>query len=113
MQRAAVLAGLGEIVPLPLLSLFTAEQMERLVCGRKTVDINWLKEMTTYGDGESADTLSESSVEVQLLWEALRSFSHQDRRDFLRFVFLFFFVTRTLLFSKLAPSFLVNSYPPF
>ena len=33
----------GTIVPLPLLRLFSAHELELLVCGRRDIDVDYLK----------------------------------------------------------------------
>ena len=38
-------------VPVAVLSLFTAEELELSVCARATVDVDVLRECTEYGDG--------------------------------------------------------------
>lgn len=44
-QAAAVREGMGWIVPVPLLSLLTAEKLEEMVCGSKQVSIDMLKKV--------------------------------------------------------------------
>ena len=44
-QVAAIREGMGWIVPVPLLSLLTAEKLEQLVCGSKEVSIEVLKKV--------------------------------------------------------------------
>ena len=44
-QAAAVREGMGWIVPVPLLSLLTAEKLEEMVCGSKQVGIDMLKKV--------------------------------------------------------------------
>ena len=61
-QIAALRAGLAEVIPLPLLQLFTWQETERLVCGSKEIDIDLLRSVTDYGD--SADSGNESGAAV-------------------------------------------------
>ena len=42
---AAVREGMSSIVPLPLLSLYTAKMVETAVCGYERVDIHMLKKV--------------------------------------------------------------------
>lgn len=44
-QAAAVREGMAWIVPVPLLSLLTAEKLEEMVCGSKQVSIDMLKKV--------------------------------------------------------------------
>ena len=45
MQIAAVREGMASIVPVPLLSLYTARMLERAVCGSEEVDLQMLKKV--------------------------------------------------------------------
>jgi len=73
--------GLGTIVPVQLLSLFTWNELQLNVCGKGEIDIEFLKENTKYQSGFSA-----SDEHVLMLWEVLGSFNHKQRQEFLRFV---------------------------
>ena len=44
-QVAAVREGMSSIIPLPLLSLYTAKMVETAVCGYEEVDIHMLKKV--------------------------------------------------------------------
>lgn len=44
-QVAAIREGMGWIIPVPLLSLLTAEKLEQMVCGSKEVSIEMLKKV--------------------------------------------------------------------
>ena len=82
LQMNALKAGLNEVVPLNLLQLFSARELEHLVCGSVTVDLELLKRHTTYFGGYS----SINDAPIQLMWRALESFSHAERSLFLRYV---------------------------
>ena len=71
---------MASIVPQKLLTLFTWHELETAVCGRPEVDVELLREMSAYHGCRSDD------VHVKYLWEILRSFSHEQRASFLRFV---------------------------
>ena len=45
LQVAAVREGMSSIVPVPLLSLYTAKMVETAVCGYEEVDIHMLKKV--------------------------------------------------------------------
>jgi len=45
LQVAAVREGMSSIVPVPLLSLYTAKMVEMAVCGYEEVDIHMLKKV--------------------------------------------------------------------
>ena len=66
LQTRAVERGMADILPLPLLRLFSWEQVERLVCGRREIDLALLQRCTQYEDGLSAE-----APRVVSLWKAL------------------------------------------
>ncbi len=77
---AAVIAirkGLGEVVPLRMLMLFSALQLEELVCGSPTFDIDLWKS-NTETSGLSAST-------VTLFWKVMASLPQKDQAGFVRF----------------------------
>lgn len=81
MQAKAIRKGFNAVVPLGMLSLFSWREVETLVCGNPTIDVTMLRRHTRFNGG-----LSASSPVVIMLFEALKSFSADERRLFLRFV---------------------------
>jgi E3 ubiquitin-protein ligase HERC1 len=79
-QIAAIRKGMGTIVPVPLLPLFTWQELELMVCGRREISIPYLQANTVY-----RAPFHPAHKHVGWLWEALESFSHADRAKFLRF----------------------------
>jgi len=79
-QVAAIREGMGWIIPVPLLSLLTAEKLEQMVCGSEEVSIDMLKKVARYREVEPTDPL------VSWLWSTLESFSNEERVLFMRFV---------------------------
>lgn len=79
-QIAAMQAGLLKVVPQAVLDLLTWQEVEKKVCGDPEITVEALKRLTRYED------LEQSDVRVQYLWEALTSFTNEDRSRFLRFV---------------------------
>ena len=80
-QAAAIRHGLASIVPVHLLSFFSWDQLERMVCGDNIMDIALLKSMTTYS------SCSESDPHVKNLWTLLEDeFTEEEKTTFLRFV---------------------------
>ena len=47
-QVAAIREGMSSIVPVPLLSLYTAKMLEQAVCGCEHVDLTVLKKVVRY-----------------------------------------------------------------
>ena len=76
----AISEGLRSVVPACALALFSWWELELRVCGRKEIDIDLLRRNTEYDDD-----VSENDPVVAWMWEVLEEFSHDQRRDFLRF----------------------------
>ncbi|XP_013861909.1 probable E3 ubiquitin-protein ligase HERC1 isoform X4 [Austrofundulus limnaeus] len=79
-QVDAVRAGMSTIIPVPLLSLLTAQQLEQLVCGLPEVSVDVLKKLVRYRD------ITESHQLVAWFWQSLEEFTNEERVLFLRFV---------------------------
>lgn len=47
-QVGAIREGMGWIIPVPLLSLLTAQKLEQMVCGSEEVSIEMLKKVARY-----------------------------------------------------------------
>jgi hypothetical protein len=60
--------------------LFTAEELETLVCGRRELDVELLKSVTEYEGG-----LKDSDAHVKWFWEVLEEMGAEDRTAFLKF----------------------------
>uniref|UniRef100_H3HBU8 Uncharacterized protein n=1 Tax=Phytophthora ramorum TaxID=164328 RepID=H3HBU8_PHYRM len=80
-QLAALKDGLASVLPMELAPLFTPRELEVLICGRREVDVDLLRQCTEYSEG--AD---EAMPHVQHLWEVLREMTSEERTSFLRFV---------------------------
>uniref|UniRef100_A0A8C4T5L3 HECT domain-containing protein n=1 Tax=Erpetoichthys calabaricus TaxID=27687 RepID=A0A8C4T5L3_ERPCA len=76
----AVREGMSSIIPVPLLSLLTARQLEQLVCGMPEVSVETLKKVVRYRD------ISDSHQMISWLWKTLEEFTNEERVLFLRFV---------------------------
>lgn len=68
------------IVPVPLLSLLTARQLEQLVCGLPEISVEVLKKVVRYREVDEQQQL------VQWFWQTLEEFSNEERMLFMRFV---------------------------
>ena len=75
-QVSAVRRGLGQLVPLAVLQLFTAEELERLVCGEADWDVTDLRKHAV---------VSCSAGRAAHLWKALGELSREERQLFVRF----------------------------
>jgi len=77
----ALRRGLACIVPPSLCSLFCWEEMEALVTGNRTVDVELLKKNTIYSG------TNVNAKHIQYFWEVLEErFGDAERKNFLRFV---------------------------
>ncbi|RLN71971.1 hypothetical protein BBJ28_00013714, partial [Nothophytophthora sp. Chile5] len=80
-QLAALKDGLAAVLPMELAPLFTPRELEVLICGRREVDVDLLRQCTEYSEG--AD---ETMPHVQNFWDVLREMTSEERTSFLRFV---------------------------
>jgi E3 ubiquitin-protein ligase HECTD3 len=78
-QIAAIRRGLTAIIPAPLIRLWTAQELERRVCGSPDIPIDELRKTARYD-------IPADSPEVQFMFAALEEMSNEDRSLFLRFV---------------------------
>ncbi|XP_058055381.1 probable E3 ubiquitin-protein ligase HERC2 [Anopheles bellator] len=79
-QVKAVRDGMSKVIPVPLLSLFSAAELQAMVCGSPDIPLCLLKTVATYKGVESTAPL------VQWFWEVMEEFTNQERSLFLRFV---------------------------
>ncbi|KAM4720559.1 putative E3 ubiquitin-protein ligase HERC1 isoform 3-T4 [Anableps anableps] len=79
-QVDAVREGMSTIIPVPLLSLLTAQQLEQLVCGLPEVSVEMLKKLVRYRD------ITENQQLIRWFWQSLEEFTNEERVLFLRFV---------------------------
>jgi len=77
-QTAAVRRGVAQILPLEALVLYTADELERLVCGQRDWSVEHLRK---YAEVRTADSRS-----VGFLWEVLAEMVREERELFLIFV---------------------------
>jgi len=78
-QINAIKSGLGEIIPLHLLSLFSHDEVETMVCGKPIIDLAILKECTEYSG------CLENDEHIKLFWQAMEEFTQEERSSFIRF----------------------------
>ncbi|XP_039629608.1 probable E3 ubiquitin-protein ligase HERC1 isoform X4 [Polypterus senegalus] len=79
-QVAAVREGMSWIIPVPLLSLLTAKQLEQMVCGMPEISVEVLKKVVRYREVDEHHQL------VLWFWQTLEEFSNEERVLFMRFV---------------------------
>jgi len=79
-QLNAFLDGFYSIIPKRLISIFNEQELELLISGLPTIDIDDLKANTDYHKYQT------TSLQIQWFWRALRSFDQADRARFLQFV---------------------------
>lgn len=79
-QITAFLEGFYEIIPERLISIFDEQELELLIAGLPSIDIEDLKANTEY------HKYTDNSLQIQWFWRTLRSFEQADRAKFLQFV---------------------------
>lgn len=79
-QVKAVRDGMSKVIPVPLLSLFSATQLQAMVCGSPEIPLGLLKSVASYKGVDGTSSL------VQWFWEVMEEFSNHERSLFLRFV---------------------------
>jgi len=82
MQLEAILKGLNDIIPAPLLTLLTWQDLQLRVCGRSTLDLEVLKRHTQYRGG-----IFPTDKHIQYFWKVLEEFNEEEKRLFLRFAY--------------------------
>lgn len=75
-----ICTGLSQVVPVPLLSLFTGPELENMVCGNPEIPVEALKSIASYRGIEPTSSL------VKWFWQTLEDFTNHERSLFLRFV---------------------------
>lgn len=79
-QIDSFLDGFYDLVPPELITIFSPTELELLICGLPDVDIDDLRNNTDYHNFQPADQA------IGYFWEALQSFSREERALFLQFV---------------------------
>eukprot|EP00794_Sanderia_malayensis_P006098 gene6098-6802_t len=79
-QIDSFLEGFYEIIPKRLISIFDEQELELLIAGLPTIDIEDLRANTEYHKYDC------NSLQIQWFWRALRAFDQADRAKFLQFV---------------------------
>jgi len=73
----SIMAGLGRMLPLPLLRLFRWRSLKRLVCGRDTIDLRMLRRHTKYLYCDDTDD------SVVHFWTVLGSMTQDQQATFI------------------------------
>lgn len=80
---AAMRRGLGNVVPFRVLAnLFTAREVERMVCGDPSIDVETLRRHTKY-----ASPFSETHPQIQRFWRVFSTWAPVDRSRYCRFIY--------------------------
>jgi hypothetical protein len=77
LQIQSIVKGMGQVIPMRALLLFSAKQLEELVCGNPKIDMEIWKQ-NTESSGLSANT-------VKLFWKVMESLTAQEQTGFVRF----------------------------
>jgi E3 ubiquitin-protein ligase HUWE1 len=79
-QIDSFLEGFYDLVPPEIITIFSPTELELLICGLPDVDLDDLYVNTEYSGYAVGDKC------IQWFWEALRSFTSEERAQFLQFV---------------------------
>ena len=79
-QIDALLKGFYDIIPQNLISIFNHRELELVISGMPTIDINDWKNNTIY------ENYTEESDVVKYFWEIIEFFDNDERAEFLQFV---------------------------
>jgi DUF971 family protein len=74
-------SGLASVVPESAFILYNSEEMERIVCGNRMIDITRLRDNTEYDND-----ISLKDPHIIYFWEILEEFNELEKTLFLRFV---------------------------
>ncbi len=72
--------GLACVLPVDLIPLFTASEIEQLFTGTKKVDVNLLQKCTEY------ENVDPNSAHIRYFWEVVEEFTDEELTSLLRFV---------------------------
>ena len=81
-QLAALLTGFYEVIPPTLISIFTFQELELLLCGLPYVDIEDWKKATVYKEGSCFGKDSNTS---KWFWEVVQEFDEEEQARLLQF----------------------------
>lgn len=70
-QVKAVRDGMSKVIPVPLLSLFSAAELQAMVCGSPDIPLGLLKSVATYKGFDPSSAL------VGWFWEVMEEFTNQ------------------------------------
>lgn len=70
-QVKAVRDGMSKVIPVPLLSLFSAAELQAMVCGSPDIPLGLLKSVATYKGFDPSSAL------VGWFWEVMEDFTNQ------------------------------------
>ena len=79
-QLTAFLQGLGGVIPHEILPLFTAAELELMICGEPGIDWGMLKRVAEYVN------CSEDTTTIKLFWEIVSEMDQEELSKFLHFV---------------------------
>jgi len=72
--------GVSGVLPAEILSIFTGEELQDIICGNPDVDVDLLRSVVEYEGYNSNDQV------IKYFWETLREMTNNERKLFLQFV---------------------------
>lgn len=79
-QIDAFLQGFHDLVPKDLIKIFDCKELELMISGLPTIDIEDMKENTIYKN------YNQHAKVIQWLWEVLEEFNNSERAEFIQFI---------------------------
>ena len=76
-----VVRGMGTVLPLNWITMFTHTELQKIICGNEEITIQDLQEIVEYADGVSV----QGDV-IQRFWRVVEGFSSEERGKLLEFV---------------------------
>lgn len=76
----AFMDGFGNVIPVELLPLLTAEELRDTICGSPEVDVDLLQSVVEY------EGYNEDDAVIANFWKTLREATNTERRNFLQYV---------------------------
>lgn len=79
-QVNAIIKGISSIIPLDILLILNAEEIETRICGLRSVDINLLKKNTLYNQVDN------NAPHINYFWNVVSNFTQDQRQLLVRFI---------------------------
>ena len=79
-QLQLLLAGFHEVIPREQMKIFSAEELESLMCGKQRINVDEMRVCSQYTGG-----YEDTSAPVELFWKVFAKLDDAERREVIRF----------------------------